>query len=85
MRFKVDHVDLSQVELVPAYDLEANGRFIAFRTPGIPWCRFALDEMTVVVYSTNEIQLYSPQNPEIRFVFTCTPEEHEYLKRLYFL
>lgn len=84
MVFRIVHVDLSKVELIPAYDLQVNGRFIAFRTPGIPWCRFALNEMLVVIYRvTYEVHLYSPQDKEMHFVFNCTPEEYEYLQKIY--
>ncbi|MGN1155659.1 MAG: hypothetical protein ACI4TK_05745, partial [Agathobacter sp.] len=79
MIFKIGHVDLTKAKLIPAYDLQTNGLFIAFRTPGIPWCRFALNDMVVVVYRvTYEVHLYSPHNKEARFVFNCTPNEHEY-------
>lgn len=85
MAFQVQHIDLTKAELSPAHDLQADGKFMAFRTPGIPWCRFALDAMEIIVYNTNQVDLYKSSDPEIRFTFSCTPEERTYLERLYWL
>lgn len=76
MNFKIEHIDLFRARLDPAYDLEVDDSHFAFRTPGIPWCKYALGPMVILITrDTYEVGMYAPAAPEIQYVFTITHAE----------
>lgn len=84
MDLEIGYVDLFKARLTPAYDLEADMAVFAFRTPGIPCCRYAQSEMIVLVSrNTYKVCMYSPDTIDFRYVFTVSQQDCDRLYNMY--
>lgn len=84
MELEIGYVDLFDVQLIPAYDLEVDAAMFAFRTPGILGCPYAQHETVVLVsYHTYRVCLYSPDAIDCRYVFSVAPKTCDRLYKMY--
>lgn len=81
----VTYIDLKNVDLVPARDLECDEHIFSFRTYNIPHTRFVNTEVVVHLYTDTNRIIIEKDNCDICFVFDIMQEDRNHLIQKYMM